>query len=135
MERPRGAGGRIGLCGLLNEHAEAVEYDLLVLGYDLQRDLGGRLTWRRLRVILTHLPQSSAFKRQVNPDSVWDLTPELLASLIDTVNVSNYYLGHLAGGKPKKPKPIQRPSTAVPAKAGGPGVSIEHMDQILGWGQ
>lgn len=104
------------------------------IGYDLQQDLGGRLTWRRLRVVLTYLPPSSAFKREVNPDAVWEATPQLLATLIDSVAVSNYYLARAAGGRPTKPTPLPRPGIGGDhKKSGGSGVSLEVMDQLLGW--
>lgn len=134
MGRACGAGGRLGLCKVLKDHAEAIEFDLLGIGFDLQRDLGGRLTWRRLRVILTYLPPSSAFKREANPDAVWEATPQLLATLIDNVAVSNYYLARVTGAKPAKPTQIPRPGVGGDSKtSGGSGVPLEAMDQLLGW--
>jgi hypothetical protein len=76
--RGRPLGGILGLVALLREHCEAVEYDLLQLGLDL-RDLWrpGGLSWRRLGVVIDHLPPESATKTAIRET----LTPEQLADI------------------------------------------------------
>ena len=102
-------GGRASLHELLNEHGEAIEADLQrTYGVDL-RDVGTPdLTWRRLRVLIQHLPADSALSRSVHGDAVeWGASEHLLANIFDAISALVWQ-----GGNPKKnpkPKPIPRP--------------------------
>ena len=100
-------GGILGLCELIEEHAEAIEFDLLTLGLD-SRSIGTvGLDWWRLKAIVKNLPQSSALGRSMNgSDALWGLPEHLLATVIDAIHQGNWQRG---GGKGKRPKPIPRP--------------------------
>lgn len=102
----RDVGGIFGLCDLIDEHAEALEYDLLTLGLD-SRTIGDHLDWWRLKAVVKNLPQSSALSRAVNgTDAMWGLSEHLLATVADALHMGNWQRG---GGKGKRPKPIMRP--------------------------
>ncbi len=100
-------GGILGLCGLLDEHREAIDYDLLTLGLDLNRLGTSQLDWCRFRAILTYLPPTSAFARSMHGQrATWSSTEYLLAAAVDALAAANWQRG---GGKGRKPKPIPRP--------------------------
>lgn len=105
------AGHRGGIAGLLeelDEHAEAIEYDLLTLGFRLE-DLGTpALSWRDLLVIMRHLPRTSAYARaKFGTDAAWGLTEHLLATAVDVLQTANWQRGGKKAGP--KPKPVPRP--------------------------
>lgn len=92
----------------LRDHQDTLEVDLLGMGIDLPRDLGtDRLTWRRLGLLVEHLPATSATARAVNPDAEWTLAEHLLAAVLDALNGANWQRG---GGKGSYPHPVPRPS-------------------------
>lgn len=65
------------------------------------------MTWRRLLVLLRHLPTDSASVRAVDPErALWGLGEQLLAGVADSVRGGNWQRG---GGKGSKPRPIPRP--------------------------
>jgi len=76
------------------------------MGIDLA-DLGNKLTYGRLALILNRLPITSAYAREVIGESAsWSTTDYLLAHLIDYAAMGNWQRG---GGKGRKPQPIARP--------------------------
>jgi hypothetical protein len=87
---------------LIAEHGEAIEYDLLRLGLDI-RDLGGALSYRRLRVILANSAPDSAYARSIGGDG-WTLSDQLLGIAIDVLAAANWQRG---GGKDARPKSIR----------------------------
>jgi len=102
-------GGRASLLELLRGHGEAIEADLQHhYGVDL-RDIGTpALTWRRLRVLIQHLPADSSLSKAMNGEAAeWGTAEYLLANVCDGVAALVWQ-----GGNPKKnpkPKPLQRP--------------------------
>lgn len=115
--RPR-VGGISGLLGLLAEHGEAVEADLLRY---YQRDLAdvttGRLSWRRLRVLLRYLPEDSATAREVRGTPYWSQADHLLAGVHDLLAGANWQRAVMTTPKgrprPPVPKPHPRPGDVV----------------------
>ena len=98
-------GGIFGLCGLIEDHAEAVEYDLIRLGLRL-RDVGtAAFTWRDLWAIVSSSPRDSALKRSVRGHD-WGQIEYLLASVVDALAGANWQRG---GGRGPRPKPYPRP--------------------------
>ena len=65
----------IALLGLLEEHGDAVEYDLIGLGLRLRDFPSAALSWRDLLVIVRHAPATSAIVRALDPN--WQRTPEV----------------------------------------------------------
>lgn len=102
------AGGISGLHALLDEHGEAIEWDLSHYHHRSLHDLfNGSLTWRQLRSFISHLPRESALARKLlGDDAPWGLSEQLLAMAIDVLRQGNYQRGN---GKGPKPKPLPRP--------------------------
>lgn len=111
-------GGIAGLLRLLDEHGEAVEYDLISLGLRLD-DLGTpALSWRDLLVIVTNLPRTSALARDiVGEDALWGVGEHLLATVVDVLQQGNWQRGQ----KPHapRPKPVKRPGAKSETKTYG----------------
>lgn len=79
----------------------------------------GRLSWRKLRVLITHLPADSPYGRAVlGDDHIWTLDAQLLAAIHDRLAAANW---QRAGGKGQRPKPIPRPGTRPEVKKYGGG--------------
>ncbi len=115
------AGGIFGLLDLLDEHGEAIEYDLIALGLRLD-DLGtDRLTWRDLWVIVHRSPRTSALSRSIAGEDIeWGLTEHLLAILIDATEVGNWQRASVGRkSPPQRPKPIKRPGSQPQGRAFG----------------
>jgi hypothetical protein len=107
----------------VTEHAEAIEADLLrYYGVDLLDYHRGRLTARRLRVLLRHLPREAALPAELHGDDArWGLPEHLLAIVGDQLALGNWMFAtaHAAegSGTPDRPRPIPRPGTRRPAPA------------------
>lgn len=65
---------------------------------------------RELGALAVSLPREGAVHRKLNPDSDWDLTPQLLAGILDVLNMRRFEAAKLAGAKGgTQPKPLERP--------------------------
>lgn len=144
-----GAGGIAGLRRLLEEHGEAVEWDLARYwpGRSLLELYRGEMSWRELRVFLRYLPQDSATARAVRgstpEEEAWTLDRQLLATIADAVR-ENTFATVKVGGDPKKtgrlkpPRPIPRPGVGEPQKsnvirfAGRHGSGAAQLAQVFG---
>lgn len=121
-------GGIGGLCWLIAQHAEAIEFDLITLGLRL-RWLGapGRsFTWRDLRAIVTMLPPGSALHR-VSDDEGWSRADHLLALIADQLATANWQRqGKKAAARPK---PLKRPGAKGDRKVGADPIPISKFNQ------
>ncbi len=80
---------------------------------DLHRDLGtDRLSYRRLTVLIQHLPRESATLQQMFGGEyvAWGSTEHLLALAVDVLQGANW---QRSGGKGQRPKPLPRPKSKV----------------------
>lgn len=75
------------------------------------RDLfTGRLTWRQFGVLIRQLPHDSRLAREIEPDAIWRLEHQLLATLVDAANVANWQRANSGRKKASRPpEPIARP--------------------------
>lgn len=123
----------IGLLDLLDEHGEAVEYDLITLGLRL-RDLGTpALPWRDLLVIVRQSPRTSAVARSMYVEqSAWGLPEQLLASILDALSAANWQRG---GGKGPRPAPLTRPGVESNERRMGRARPLDEVTRWLGWDQ
>lgn len=123
-------GGIRGLCDLLDEHAEAVEYDLLVHGYRLA-DLLVTFSWRDLLVMVRrwmNMP-GTATGEAVRGHVIWSDQEHLLATLIDAIQIGNWQ--RVGKKSVPRPKPITRPGSKRKGRTfGSAPVPIS---QFWGW--
>ncbi|SDQ04794.1 hypothetical protein [Leucobacter chromiiresistens] len=104
-------GGILALCRLIDRHEDAIEYDLLNAGYSLD-DLGHSLSWRHLWVLTRRwqtLP-GTATCAAVQGREHWGVAEQLLAEIIDLLNIGNWQrAGRKHAAKPKRfPRPWEK---------------------------
>lgn len=125
----------LGLLEFLDEHEDAVEYDLLhELGVDIT-DLGTeRLSFGRLGRLINRLPRDSWTARAIGGEETrWGEQEHLLATLIDVTSHLTYLtrMAHFKG-RAEQPKPLTRPGVKDPAHIGGrQSYSMADVDRIL----
>ena len=127
-------GGIFGLCELIDQHAGAVEYDLIRHGLRL-RDLGDGLSWRDLLVIVQNQPPNqSALVAVMDPENApWQsLEPHLLAEAVDMLHLLVWAKTKDASKGRGRPKPIERPGTR-PERMGKKPLPLDEMKAWLGW--
>lgn len=148
----RGPGGIAGLLALLEEHKEAVEADLhWRYGIDLL-DLwrpGGKLSWRKLGVLIRHLPPESATataqRNAADPEALaraaehadpatgrWSHMEMLLASLVDAVRQLIWTTAAVRGAKGKQPEPMARPGVQ-PSRLKRQPLTPEQTKRLFRW--
>ena len=96
----------ISLAEFVEEHSEALSYDLITrTNYQLD-DIGGALSWGSLHSFIKYLPSDSAVAREAGKSSVWDTrikTNAILADIYDMLQLINANLVAFAsGGKSKQ---------------------------------
>lgn len=107
-------GGIASLACLIEEHGEAIDYDLMTLTHYRLDDLGESLSWGSLRTFVNHLPAGSAYFRDKFPEhSTWatgEIIAYLLADIEDSINNLRYEqrVAH-SGKKGKQPQQYPRP--------------------------
>lgn len=107
-------GGIAGLCRLIDQYGEAIEYELIGLGLRLDWLGSELLSWRDLLVILRNLPEGSRVDRAIRGEvASWRLSDHLLAGIVDLLAVANWQRGgRKAGPRPKSvPRPGAEPRT------------------------
>lgn len=98
----------IRLQAALSEHGEAIEADFQrYYGLAVTDVFAGRMSWRRLKVLLRQLPPESATARvQLGPVAEWSPTEYLLAAIVDAERAA---LWQRSGGRGRRPTPVERP--------------------------
>ncbi|MEU0027678.1 hypothetical protein [Streptomyces sp. NPDC006335] len=86
-------------------------------GVDLLDWHRGRLSSRRLRVLVEHLPADSSFARAVHGEQAdWTVTDHLLAAVVDHLAVANWMFATVNRDEDTEPaeypEPVPRPSGA-----------------------
>lgn len=81
---------------------------------DLLDRYRGRLSARRLRVLIQHLPREAALVRALHGDHAeWGLTEHLLATTVDQLAISNWLFVSVNAAEdadqPERPQPVPRP--------------------------
>ncbi|MEU5043029.1 hypothetical protein AB0G40_19165 [Streptomyces griseorubiginosus] len=86
-------------------------------GVDLLDWHRGRLSSRRLRVLVEHLPPDSSFARAVHGEQAeWTVTDHLLAAVVDHLAVANWMFATVH--RDEDTEPAEYPE-AVPRPGGG----------------
>lgn len=91
----------------------------------------GELSWRDLAVLVKHLPEESAYRREI-AGHPWRVSDVLLTSVVNLLRLLTWQWG----GKGKQPKPIYLPGTEPENADKTWGVKprpIEEMKRLLGW--
>ena len=109
---PGSDGGIVSLAMFVEEHREAIEYDLLTLtGHELA-DVGRTLSWGALASFLVFEEAGSALDRDINgDDSIWSdiiKTNGILADIYDQlaqINANLVAIGSRSKSQPVKPYP------------------------------
>ena len=131
-------GGIISLAKIIEDHREAVGYDLLTYtGFQLQ-DIGGALGWSTAGAFIKNLPIESAFVRELHPEfSEWATrtkTNALLADIFDMLANINANLVAIGSGRPvKKPKRYPRPVKKEPEEVKHFGRDPLPPDELRKW--
>jgi len=113
-------GGIISLAQFVNEHGEALNYDLLTrTNYQLD-DVGGALSWGALNSFIKHLGSDSALARDLGKATGWEdtlKTNAILADIYDLLQVINANIVAMGGGRHKqKITPYPRPGKGAENK-------------------
>lgn len=134
------AGKLLSLAALVEEHDEAIEFDLLRLGYRLRwlDSPTQDFTWRDLWVLVRNFGPDSATHVAVNgrEESEWTLANHLLAMIAENTSLAIWMKTADAQKKPPKnrPKPIYRPGVEDDSKkqVGGDVLPMAEMLEFLG---
>ena len=97
---------------LVRAYADPIEADLQrFYGVSLWDDMAaGRLTLRRLWVLLDHMPPGSALSIAIHgAHARWTLTDDLLAAVLSVLQGANWQ----RSGKGRAPQPVTRPQSKV----------------------
>ena len=123
----------IALDAFVEEHRDAIEFDLIGLGLRLRHLGTDAFTWGDLRVTITQAPRSSALYRDLNPEEAeWGMQEQLLALVADYLAAANWQRS--GASKKDYPKQIPRPGvTPDSTKFGKQAISIDDMAAWLGW--
>ena len=97
----------------MDEHREAVNYDLIKVGYTIE-DIGGALPWSAFNDFLKKIGPDSALIKEMDPEGArWATTlktNEILADIFDLLAYfRNEVVYRLAGQSPKEPQLYKRP--------------------------
>lgn len=110
----------IGLHSTLREYGAFIEYDMLARGMDIRDLFRGRISFRRMILIIERLaedPTTSLHRKLVDG---WTRQDQLLAASVDEARYGHYLFG--AANTPKgKPNPIP-----MPPRIERPGVTNEN---------
>lgn len=100
--------------------AAGIEHDLMHAGGRLRwiGDGTGRTTWRDVAVLYALAAPGSALARATGGDSVWGLSEQLLAGIIDHLAVIAWQRTEDGAKGRNRPKPIPRPGITDGAEDG-----------------
>ena len=107
-------GGMISLARFIEEHCEAIQYDLLTkTGHEID-DIGSTLSWGALKSFVEKASPDSKISSEIEPElSSWATTAKtnaILADIFDMLAVINSNLKAIGSGKQaKSPEKYPRP--------------------------
>ncbi|WP_036530044.1 DUF5361 domain-containing protein [Nocardia sp. CNY236] len=136
MAHPLGGhlGGILSLDALLEEHVEAIRYDLITLSLRLHQLGTELLGWHDLKAIVKWLPADSALQRSMHPDThVWQLNQQLLADMTDSLRWLVWSKTDDARNGRNRPERIPRPGVRSDRERIGTAVGIDQINDFLGW--
>lgn len=90
----------ISLAEFVEEHSEALTYDLITRTNYQLNDIGGALTWSSLNSFIKYLPGDSALARDLGkPSAIWDSRIKTNAILADIYDLLQLLIANLSGKK------------------------------------
>lgn len=96
---------------------------------DLLDRYRGRLSSRRLAVLIRHLPRDSAVNRELFGEAAdWTVTDHLLAAAVDHLAAANWMFARVNSDEaspPDPPLPVPRPGDAATEPAPDPDPAAE----------
>lgn len=105
------------LVRVMEDHAGAINYDLIRLGLRLRMVGTEALTWGDLHDVVKYGRQDTALAlEREGPPVLWTITDHLIATAVDALHAGNWQRG---GGKGHRPKPIPRPGVDQDGKVLG----------------
>ena len=125
-------GGIVGLLSLPQDHWDAIEADLLGMGWTLA-DVPTVVSWRALLAYCRNAPRASALFRVANAEQAeWGPAEWIAADLVDQLQWLRFAL---SGKGAKKPKPYPRPGVEdeTTTTFGGSHMDLDEMKDWLGW--
>jgi hypothetical protein len=147
-DAPRARSGKIGrLSALLDEYGEAIEYDLLTIGIDIKGLWTGALSWRRLGVLIDHLPAESATKTAIRESlsedklaelgklpktshGTWSRDSYLLAAIKDELSILRFVTLRIAGNEVDTPDLYERPGIKRKVAAAANPQALEYLQTL-----
>ena len=129
-------GGILSLAAFVDEHREAITYDLITrTGYGPE-DVGRGLPWPALDAFIKNTPPDGALMRKLRPDlAQWATTAKtnaLLADIYDELAAINANLcAKGSGRRPKRPKPYPRPQDKKNNKHIGTALPIDELKRRI----
>ena len=126
----------MGLARFMQDHAGAIEYDLITRTRYTTKDVGGALPWGSFRAFIQYLGPDSALARETGNAGDWGTrikTNAILADIYDILAAINSNLITFAsGGKKKvKPKPYPRPGADNTRKIGRGALPIPELREWI----
>lgn len=132
-------GGIAGLLDIVEEHPDAIEYDLIALGLRLRWLDGETFDFADLAAIVRAAPPTSAlYRAQYGEEAAWQLPEHLLAAMTDSLHWLVWAQSKDGQKNRNKPRPVPRPGleeeterTTYSGKESA--VPLEEMADWLGW--
>lgn len=130
-------GGIISLAGFVDDHAEALNYDLMTRTNYQVDDIGGALSWSSLYSFIKNVGSDSALAKDLGKSTGWGETLKtnaILADIYDLLQVIHADLISWAshGKKKAKIKPYPRPGQDEDKKRKF-GKGAMPLDELRNW--
>lgn len=132
------AGGIVGLARFVEEHGQALSYDLLTRTHYQLDDIGGSLSWASLYAFIKNLEGNSALAKELGKPTEWETTLKtntILADIFDMLLVIHADLVSWAshGKKKANNKPYPRPGKGEDKNTRKLGSGAMPLDQLREW--
>lgn len=132
------AGGIVGLARFVEEHSQALSYDLLTRTHYQLDDIGGSLSWASLYAFIKNLESDSALAKDLGKTTGWETTLKtnaILADIFDMLQVIHADLVAWASNGKKKAnnKPYPRPGKGEDKNTRKLGSGAMPLDQLREW--
>lgn len=102
-------------------------------GADLRDFYTGRMSMRRLSVLVSQLPPEAATNRSIlgREAAAWSTADHLLAAAVDALNVANWQRTEDGQKGRNAPKPLRRPTDPPPPSIGRTSRSRREVRALL----